>query len=258
MDRGKSREYTKEEIINLIFKDIDSVLGVYEKNGEENNSFGCLSGEFIGACVMNALDGTPNGYPYMELAAVEEITDIHGVLHSLFLDSDERLKKLLSDGVITEMTVGFVRKVKALTKEYDNNPKMETEELVASIFDVVDKGVNGKHYRLSVFGANEDKYEAISYGENYFPIQPMTISGELGNKYREMYLQRKKENEEQALGNENVNSRNVATITTIDPNRLVKNAIIGRKIPERKVDSLTSFWKGIGKMFVKGGQNDER
>ena len=135
---------------------------------------------------------------------------------------------------------------------------METEELVASIFDVVDNGINGKEYRLSVFGINEDKYEAISYGENYFPTKPITISGELGKKYREMYLQRKKENEEQALGNENVNSRNVTTITTIDPNRLVKNAIIGRKIPERKVDSLTSFWKDIGKMFVKGGKNDER
>ena len=256
MDRSKSREYTKEEIINLIFKDIDSVLGVYEKNGEENNSFGSLSGEFIGACFMNALDGTPNGYPYMELVAVEERTDIHGVLHSLFLDSDERLTKLLRNGVITEMTAGFVRKVKALTKEYDNNHKIETEELVASIFDIVDKGVKGKHYRLSVFGTNEDKHEAISYGENYFPIQSMMISGELGNKYREMYLQRKKENEKQAL--EKVNSRNVTKITTIDPNKLVKNAIIGRKIPERKVDSLTSFWKGIGKMFVKGGENNER
>ena len=258
MDRGKSREYTKEEIINLIFKDIDSVLGVYEKNGEENNSLGSLSGEFIGACVMNALDGTPNGYPYMELVAVEERTDIHGVLHSLFLDSDERINKLLYDGVITEMTAEFVRKVKSLTREYDNNPNMETEELVASIFDVVDNGINGKEYRLSVFGINEDKYEAISYGENYFPIQPMTISGELGNKYREMYLQREKENEEQALENENVDFRNVTTITTIDPNRLVKHAIIGRKIPERKVDSLTSFWKDIGKMFVKGGKNNER
>ena len=258
MDRGKSREYTKEEIINLIFKDIDSVLGVYEKNGEENNSLGSLSGEFIGACVMNALDGTPSGYPYMELAVIDERVDIHGVLHSLFWDSDEHVKKLLCEGVITEMTAEFVRKVKTLTREYDNNPNMETEELVASIFDVVDNGINGKEYRLSVFGINEDKYEAISYGENYFPTKPITISGELGKKYREMYLQRKEENEEQALENENVKSKGVTTITTIDPSRLVKHAIIGKKIPEGKVDALTSFWKEFGKMFVKGGKNDER
>lgn len=258
MDRGKSREYTKEEIINLIFKDIDSVLGLYEKTGADNNSLGSLSGEFIGACVMNALDGTPSGYPYMELVALEERVDIHGVLHTLFLDSDEHVDKLLREGIITEMTAGFVRNVKALTKKYDNNPNMETEELVASIFDVIDKGINGKEYRLSVFGVNEEKYEAISYGKNYFPIQPMTISGELGNKYREMYLQRKVENESHVSENEEENVRSVTTITTIDPNRLVKNAIIGRKIPERKVDTLTNFWKGIGKMFVKGGKNDER
>ena len=194
MDRSKSREYTKDEIINLIFEDIDSVLRIYEKNGSEKNSLGKLSGSFIGVCVMNALDGTPSGYPYMELAVIEERVDIHGVLHSLFLDSDERIEKLLRDGVITETTAGFVRRVKALAESYDQNPDMEVEELVTSIFDIVDNGIEGKELKLSVFGFYEDKYEAISYGENYFPVQPLTISGELGKRYRERYL-KSKENE---------------------------------------------------------------
>lgn len=248
MDKSKCREYTKDEIIDSMFTNIDNTLDVYAANGTQNDLNGRLDGKFVAVQVMKELDGIHMDYSYLELIAVDERADIHGELHSLFMDSNERLSALLGKGIITNMTAGFIRKVRGLVKDYDNNPDMKHQELVANIFDVVDHGIDGKEYRLDVCSSPEDKLDAIREGRNYYPVRALTLSGEMGEKYREKHLKREKVSPVKMLEEK--------LTSTIDPRKVVKNAAIGRKIPEKKVNALSAFWnKIIGK---DGGTKDER
>ena len=230
MDRSKCREYTRDEIIESFFEDLDNRI----EYGNQKDSTGRVKGRFISSRVMDALDGEQLDYSYLELIAIDERTDISGELHSLFLSSNERLASLLNQGIITDMTVGFVRKVKELTERYDSNSKMSQTELVASILDVVDNGINGKKLRLDIGSTTEDKQELLGQGSNYYPTKQLTISGDLGKRYRE----KQKNN------------------PTLDPRYVVKNAAISKKIPERKVNALTEFWNKVTQR--NGGTKDER
>lgn len=240
MDRSKCREYTKDEIINRMFNNIDNTLETYAADGTQNDSKGRLNGDFVASQVMKELDGIHMDYSYLELIAVDERADIHGELYSLFSASNERLSSLLNQGIVTDMTVGFIKKVKKLTETYDRDPKMKHTELVAGIFDIVDNGIDGKYFRLDIGSSTEDKQELVGNGENYYPIKPLTISGDLGKRYREKHLKIEKAKKN----------------PTLDPRYVVKNAAIKQKTPDSMVKKMSDFWnKVIGKT---GGTKDER
>ena len=240
MDRSKCREYTKDEIIDRMFRNIDTALETYSADGTQCDSNGRLNGKVVTSQVMKAIDGSHTDYSYLELIAVDERTDIRGELNSLFLSSNERLVSLLNQGIITDMTIGFVRKVKRLTENYEKNPKMSQTELVASIFDVVDNGLDGKKLRLEIGSTTEDRQELIGKGENYYPTKQLTISGDLGKRYREKHLKLEKQKNN----------------PTLDPRYVVKNAAIKQRTPNSLVEKMNGFWnKVIGKT---GGTKDER
>lgn len=240
MDRSKCREYTKDEIIDSMFKSLDSVLERYTADGTQNDVNGRLKGDSVASQVMGMLDGKQMNYSYLELIAIDERADIHGELQSLFLAPNERLSSLLSQGVITPMTFGFIKKVKELSNNYENNPNMKHTELVANILDMVDNGIDGKKMRLDVSSTPEDKLEAIREGENFYPVKSLTLSGDLGKRYREKHLKIEKYEKN----------------PTLDPRYVVKNAAIKQKTTEGKVKKMTDFWnKVIGKI---GGTKDER
>ena len=180
MDRSKCREYTKDEIIEKFLNDLDDKI----EYGSQKDSSGRLDGNFVAGQVIKALDGTYMDYSYLELIAIDERADIHGELYSLFTSSNERLSSLLNKGIITDMTAGFVKRVKELTKEYDNDTEGDYTELVAGIFDIIDKGIDGKRFRLDIGSSTEDRQELVANGENYYPIKTLTISGDLGERYR--------------------------------------------------------------------------
>lgn len=236
MDRSKCREYTKDEIIEKFLNDLDDKI----EYGSQKDSSGRLEGNFVAGQVIKALDGSYMDYSYLELIAIDERADIHGELHSLFSASNERLSSLLNQGIITDMTVGFIKRVKKLTETYDRDPKMKHTELVAGIFDIVDNGIDGKRFRLDIGSSTEDKQELVGNGENYYLVKPLTISGDIGKRYREKHLKIEK----------------VKKNPTLDPRCVVKNAAIKQKISGNMVKKMSDFWnKVIGKT---GGTKDER
>ena len=236
MDRSKCREYTKDEIIEKFLNDLDDKI----EYGSQKDSSERLDGNFVAGQVIKALDGTYMDYSYLELIAIDERADIHGELYSLFTSSNERLSSLSKQGIITNMTVGFIKRVKNLSENYDRDPKMKHTELVASIFDVIDKGIDGKRFRLDIGSSTEDRQELVANGENYYPIKTLTISGDLGKRYREKHLKIEK----------------VKKNPTLDPRYVVKNAAIKQKTPDSMVKKMSDFWnKVIGKT---GGTKDER
>lgn len=239
---SKSRAYTKQEIIDMILSEIDNRVNVYKKINSEQNSFGNIRGDLVGYITMTVLDGETGELPYMNLVAVQENADIGGELHSLLNESNESLGKLLNERVITGMTFKFIKKVKELAEAYDKNPNANSEELVASIFDIIDKGIDGNKFTLEAFGDIDEKMENVADGENYFPVEPIVISGDLGKQYREKYM----------LNNK------AGSKTCIDPKIVVKNAAINKKIPSGKVELLSGFWNRIVEKVTGGDSRDSK
>lgn len=189
MRENGSREYSKDEIVKIILNEIsESIYDYAEENGNIEDDER-IDGSDIVDCVLSILDGKSFNLPYLDLNSPSENAEgLNGSLSYLVKNSDEKLKSLVAEDVITPVMYGFICNVQELMAEYDSGEIIFPDELAAQILGLIDKGIDGKKLELIARGNEEDKADAISQGKQYFPINSIDVSGNLENVYRDLYV----------------------------------------------------------------------
>lgn len=201
---SESKPYTKEEIIKNLLDEMYKTNRFYEalnkRNGEKYNGesiafnfFAFIDGETLNipAFYIDATVKNKSGYGEEE----NEMGLGDGELHSLILRKNEELQDKEDKGYISTILRSFIRKIQQLIKDYDNGQIKESDELVARIFELIDKGYESGDkvisFEMKACPHEEDKEEAIEEGENYYPEKGENIAGALADTYRAKYLSKK-------------------------------------------------------------------
>ena len=185
MDKDNiSREYTKEEIIEILLDNFHDIAEVCRLSFGDD-----YSSENVMFVLLGNLDGEIPDLPSFELIPVvdeKECDDIGGELHSLFLQKDEKLNELLAGGIIDKPTYDFIIKMKELAATCNR------DMIIPEVLKIIDSGITGydvnyNKYKLKPLTNEEDIEYEIEQGDNYYPIDAPDISGQLANTYYTLY-----------------------------------------------------------------------
>lgn len=168
------RPYTMKEVRSEFLTTLYVTQEILDKQGKRDGF----------AIAHSVLDMIDQGQPLFEIIESTDNKDIAGVLHSLIMETDERLNSREKIGQITSLQKAFVNSIRLMAFMYNKNNMTDSHVLTAGILKLIDKGISGVNFQLKALGTEDDIEYFKSIGANYYPLEGENIAGDLVNEYQ--------------------------------------------------------------------------